>query len=117
MEIQVKNTNEEITVRITIQFVGEYSYNYTTPTSNYSLKDPQPYNVGNDLIRIIPGQEIDNWNINLYNYGRDKFSYVYYIEWFEGGDLIFTWPEDPNDREGDLSEGERITKEDYCQYV
>lgn len=117
-QITISNSEEQVKIKITINFVGVSDYTYSTPSGQFPKKDKMDYEypVGNGIERLKSGNKCDNWKINLLNQGKDELDYEYKIEWFQGGIPVHKWPAD-NVGKGKLKKNERLSKEGNSVYL
>lgn len=107
--IKIDNTDDVVTIQITISYVGPAEYIYVlSPAKNFQYSNhqlplksfPHEYEIGKGKELLSLGRGRNNWSIQLINPSDFDQDYQIQIEWYQKGALIYTWPKDKKDRTG-----------------
>ena len=109
--IEINNNNEIVKIKISISYVGPCKYIYVVAPDkffNYSTADvplkpfPHIFEIGDGKNILLPGNDSNNWSIQIMNPSDKDLDYELSIEWYQGINTapVYTWPQDTKARKG-----------------
>lgn len=127
--IKVRNSEEIVKIKISVEFVGPSKYIYVIAPGNsfnYSTAEiplkpfPHEYSIGmgKDIISI--GNSNNNWSFQLINPSDQDLKYLVMIEWYQGNDNepIYIWPKDIKSQQGKVKANvDHIVFSGSCIYI
>lgn len=119
--IQIHDTNETISLKITIEFSGATLYNYTSGKRTFTYPEVLPKPLSR-TVELGTGHEMlhlynrNDWSVRLLNQSVEKRDYKIMFEWFQGGRLLYVYPENPSEREGILEPESSKDFESNCVF-